>query len=84
MGVIGGRLLAFTGLERSDALTIHDITDPSNIKLVDLVVLDPTSVGADRRANLEPEGVVFIPVTNQVLISNTRSRSVSLVQISTQ
>jgi DNA-binding beta-propeller fold protein YncE len=84
VGVIGGRLLAFTGLERSDALTIHDITDPSNIKLVDLVVLDPTSVGADRRANLEPEGVVFIPVTNQVLISNTRSRSVSLVQISTQ
>ncbi|NJK64017.1 MAG: hypothetical protein HC921_16240, partial [Synechococcaceae cyanobacterium SM2_3_1] len=86
-GVIGGRTLVFTSLERSDAITIHDITTPSNIELVDTVVLitDPGSpdyvVGNDVEAQLEPEGIVFIPGTNQIVTANSGNDTVSLVQL---
>jgi DNA-binding beta-propeller fold protein YncE len=81
VGVVNGRTLAFVTLERSDAVSIHDITDPRNIRLVDLVVLNPAVAGADKRADLEPEGIEFIPQTNQIVVSNPRGESMSLINL---
>ncbi len=89
-GEINGRVLVFTSLERSDAITIHDITDPANIELVDTVVLvtDPSSpnyvVGNDQEAQLEPEGIVFIPGSNQVVTANSENDTVSLINLTVQ
>lgn len=87
VGVIAGRTLAFTVLERSDAVTIHDITDPSAIVLLDLVPLvtdpeDPDFVtGNDRSAQLEPEGIKFIPGSDQVVVSNSDNETISLINL---
>lgn len=81
IGVIGERTLAFVAIERSDAMTIHDITDPTNVQLLDTVVLNPDAVQADSEAGFEPEGIEFIPATNQVVVSNPESGAVSLVNI---
>ncbi len=81
VGVVEGRTLAFVALERSDAVSIHDVTDPTNIQLVEIVVLNPDIVAGDRAAELEPEGVVFIPASNQVVVSNPENGSMSLINL---
>ncbi len=81
VGVVNGRTLAFVSLERSDAVSIHDITDPRNVRLVDLVVLNPGVVGADKEAEFEPEGIEFIRQTNQVVVSNPEGGSMSLINL---
>lgn len=81
LGVVNGRTLAFVSLERSDAVSIHDVTDPSNIRLVDLVILNPAVVGTNTEAALEPEGIEFIPQTNQVVVSNPEGKSISLINL---
>jgi DNA-binding beta-propeller fold protein YncE len=83
VGSVGRRTLAFVSIERSDAMTIHDISDPTNIKLLDTVVLNPDVVRADKKAGFEPEGIDFIPATNQVLVSNTSNNSMSLINLKT-
>jgi DNA-binding beta-propeller fold protein YncE len=83
VGVIGGRTLAFVAIERSDAITIHDISDPSNIQLLDTVILNPQVVGSDQSADFEPEGIEFIPATNQVVVSSPEGGAMSLIQIKT-
>jgi hypothetical protein len=49
---LGGRTLAFIGLERTtrSAVAIYDITDPANASFLDLLVSDDTNV-------LRPEGL---------------------------
>ncbi|MDX2271302.1 MAG: hypothetical protein NW237_05050 [Cyanobacteriota bacterium] len=87
VGEIEGRTLAFASLERADAITIHDITDPSDIQLLDIVVLvpDPADpnyvVGNDQEAKLEPEGIKFIPSRNQVMTSNPEAGSLTLINL---
>ncbi|NJL97929.1 MAG: hypothetical protein HC924_03425 [Synechococcaceae cyanobacterium SM2_3_2] len=87
VGVILGRTLAFTVLERSDAIVIHDVTDPSTIVLLDLVplVTDPEDpdfvIGNDRSAQLEPEGIKFVPSSNQVVVSNSSNETISLINL---
>ena len=81
VGTIAGRTLAFVSIERSDAVTIHDITDPTKIQLLDTVILNPSIVGSDRAAEFEPEGIVFIPATKQVLVSNPENNSMSLINL---
>lgn len=81
VGVMGDRTLAFVALERSDAVSIHDITDPSNIQLLDTVVLNPNGVGMDTSAELEPEGIEFIPATSQVIVSNPEAGLLSLINV---
>lgn len=83
VGVINDRTLAFVALERSDAVSIHDITDPRNIRLLDLVVLNPEVVGADGEAALEPEGIEFIQQTNQIVVSNPEGSSLTLINLTT-
>lgn len=81
VGMIAGRTLAFVSIERSDAVTIHDITDPTKIQLLDTVILNPSVVGSDRAAEFEPEGIVFIPSTRQVVVSNPENNSMSLINL---
>lgn len=84
LGVIDDRLLAFVAIERSDAITIHDVTDPANIQLLDLVVLNPDSVASDEEAVLEPEGIEFIPSRNLVVVSNPEGSNMSLIRINVE
>ncbi len=81
VGEINGRAIAFVAIERSDAVTIHDVTDPTNIRLLDTVLLNPALVRADQGAELEPEGIEFIPATNQVVVSNPEGSSISLINL---
>lgn len=81
LGTINERSIAFVAIERSDAITIHDITDPANIELLDTVILNPDSVRADQEAGFEPEGIEFIPGTNQVVVSNPESGAMSLINL---
>lgn len=82
MAEVNNRIYAIAALERSDAISIHDITDPTNVQLVELVILNPATVGADSSADLEPEGIEFIASRNQVIVSNPGDGSASLVQLS--
>jgi DNA-binding beta-propeller fold protein YncE len=81
VGMMGDRTLAFVALERADAVSIHDITDPANIQLLDTVLLNPGIVMADGEAELEPEGIEFIPGSNQVVVSNPENGSMSLINL---
>ncbi|MDB9495166.1 hypothetical protein PN441_03850 [Spirulina major CS-329] len=81
VGVIGDRTLAFVAIERSDAMTIHDISDPANIQLLDTVMLNPEVVRADAEAGFEPEGIEFIAATNQVVVSNPEAGAMSLINV---
>ncbi|NJL99335.1 MAG: hypothetical protein HC924_11250 [Synechococcaceae cyanobacterium SM2_3_2] len=84
VGMIGDQVLAFVAIERSDAMSIHDITDPADIQLLDLVVLNPDSVASDEAAVLEPEGIEFIPERNLVVVSNPDAGSMSLVRLNVE
>lgn len=81
VGEAFGRLLAFVAIERSDAVTIHDITEPSSIRLLDLVVINPSVVAADVSAGAEPEGIEFIPGRNLLVVSNPEGQSVTLIEL---
>ncbi|MEN9240176.1 MAG: hypothetical protein Q6J68_05405 [Thermostichales cyanobacterium SZTDM-1c_bins_54] len=89
LGVVEGRLLAFVSLERSDAVSIFDVTRPGSMTLLDTVPLitDPTDpnyvIGNDRSARLQPEGIKFIPATHQVVVSNSAAnpRTISLINL---
>ncbi|MCF2971169.1 hypothetical protein L1047_08180 [Synechococcus sp. Nb3U1] len=84
VGVVGDRTLAFVAIERSDALTIHDVTDPNKIELLDTVLLNPSLVGQDKSAELEPEGIEVISGRNLVVVSNPEGGSLSLVRITAE
>lgn len=84
VGEVGGRVLAFVAIERSDAVTIHDVTDPSNIQLLETVILNPNVVATDTAAEFEPEGIEFISATNQVVVSNPERGAVSLINLTVQ
>jgi DNA-binding beta-propeller fold protein YncE len=81
VGVVGDRTLAFVAIERSDAMTIHDISDPANSQLLDTVILNPGVVRADAEAGFEPEGIEFIAATNQVVLSNPEAGAMSLINV---
>lgn len=84
VGAIKGRTLAFVAIERSDAVTIHDITDPTQIQLLDTVILNSSVVSSDLAAEFEPEGIVFIPSTQQVVVSNPANNSMSLINLTVE
>ncbi len=77
---LGGRTLAFIGLERTtrSAVAIYDITDPANASFLQLLVSDDTSV-------LRPEGLVafesggrfFLAVSHESTVDNIVAGSLS-------
>ncbi len=54
IGEVGGRTLAFIGLERDSGIMIYDISDPANASFVDYI--DGAALG-----NFGPEVITFIP-----------------------
>lgn len=84
LGVIEGRQIAFVSIERSDAITIHDVTEPSNIRLLSLVILGDSQPEGDlggTKAAYEPEGIEFIAGRNLVVVSNPENSTVSLIDL---
>lgn len=81
VGTVAGRTLAAVAIERSDAVTIHDVTDPRNIQLLDTVILNPGIVAADQAAELEPEGIELLSQRRQIIVSNPENGSMSLINL---
>ena len=71
-------------IERSDAITIHDVTNPRDIQLLDTVILNPGIVAGDRAAEFEPEGIELIPQRRQIVVSNPENGSMSLINPTTR
>ena len=67
LGVIGGRTLAFIGLERTTkmAVAVYDITDPANASFVDIIVsnVDRSPEGLTTFVN---GGVLYLAVSSEV------------------
>jgi hypothetical protein len=53
LGQVGGRKIAFVGMERSDAVGIYDVSNPTSPVFLQLV-----------KCGDAPEGVLFIPAAN--------------------
>ncbi|TVQ58593.1 MAG: hypothetical protein EA366_06405 [Spirulina sp. DLM2.Bin59] len=81
VGTVAGRTLAVVSIERSDAITIHDVTNPRDIQLLDTVILNPGIVAGDRAAEFEPEGIELIPQRRQIVVSNPENGSMSLINL---
>lgn len=78
---VGDRVVAAVAIERSDAVTLHDVTNPRDIQLLDTVVLNPAIVGTDQAAQFEPEGIEIIPTTRQIVVSSPEAGAMSLINL---
>jgi hypothetical protein len=95
LGKIGGRTIAFIGLERIGGIMAYDITDPHNVKFLDYINNRDFSVDAqlsDETVNplvgdLGPEGLVFISASKSpngkpmLVTGNEVSGSTTLYEI---
>ncbi|MEL7169048.1 MAG: choice-of-anchor I family protein, partial [Bacteroidota bacterium] len=71
VGQINGRLYAFVGLERTSAIAVYDITDPTAPEYVSLLQNESDTPG--ELADVAPEGLAFIsrlasPTGNPLLV----------------
>ncbi|MBC7915183.1 MAG: choice-of-anchor I family protein [Pyrinomonadaceae bacterium] len=79
---INGATYAFVTLERVGGVIVYNITDPTQVKLVDYKN-NRTSSGGD----LGPEGIIYIPATQSpdgkayIAIANEISGNISIFQI---
>lgn len=70
---IGGRTLAFIGMERTTrtAVAVYDITDPANATFLQMIVGDAGLVPPERRAEgllaFESGGKIYLAVANEAL-----------------
>lgn len=60
------------------SVSIHDVTDPEDIRLLDVLLLNP---GADASAEYEPEGIELVPGRELVVVSNPEAGVVSLIEL---
>lgn len=67
IGSIGGRTLAFIGLERTtkSAVAIYDITDPANASFVDMIVSD-LDLSPEGLSTFTMGGMLYLAVANEV------------------
>ncbi len=78
IGQIDGRTYAFVGLERANAITVFDVTDPTNVTLSQ--VLNDT-------ADVSPEGLTFISSSDSpngsplLVVSNEVSNTLRVYSI---
>lgn len=90
LGHIEGRAYAFIGLERTSAIAVYDITDPSAARPVAWATRRPsgTATSADP-GDLGPEGMTFVPAADSptgtplLIVANEVSATVTTWQIST-
>jgi DNA-binding beta-propeller fold protein YncE len=95
LGKIGGRTIAFIGLERVGGIMAYDITNPYKVKFLDYINNRDFSVDAqlpDKSVNplvgdLGPEGLVFISASKSpngkpmLVVGNEVSGSTTLYEI---
>ncbi|GAB4346874.1 MAG: hypothetical protein Fur0042_12790 [Cyanophyceae cyanobacterium] len=81
VAAVGDRVIAAVAIERSDAVTLHDVTNPRDIKLLDTVILNPAIVGTDGAAQFEPEGIEIIAATRQIVVSSPEAGAMSLINL---
>jgi len=88
LGKIGDRLYAFVGLERMAGIMVYDITNPFNVKFVDYFINRGTTEGAEISGDLAPEGMKFVPSTQNsnamLIVGNEISGSVSVWELTEQ
>lgn len=67
LGTIGGRTLAFIGLERAttSAIAVYDVTDPANASFVDMIV-SPGDLSPEGLTTFSVGGVLYLAVANEV------------------
>jgi DNA-binding beta-propeller fold protein YncE len=67
LGTIGGRTLAFIGLERTTtaAIAVYDVTDPAQATFVDLIVADG-DLSPEGLATFRMGGKLYLAVANEV------------------
>ena len=76
VGTVNGRTLAFVGLERADAITVFDISNPAAATFEDIAFDIPTDDA--------PEGLVFIPASSSpnglplLVVSNEDSQTLAV------
>ena len=67
LGSIGGRTLAFIGLERTttSAIAVYDVTDPANASFVDMIV-GAGDLSPEGLTTFTAGGVLYLAVANEV------------------
>lgn len=67
IGSIGGRTLAFIGLERAttSAIAVYDITDPANASFVDMIV-GAGDLSPEGLSTFTIDGILYLAVANEV------------------
>lgn len=88
-GVVGGRMLAFVGLERTGGVAVLDVSTPASPALTDYARYgDPAQpAGSGLAGDLAPEGLLFIPAAQSpsgralLVASHEGSGSVTLYTV---
>lgn len=84
---IGGRQIAFIGLERVSGVMIYDITDPSSPLFIDYINDRDFTVDPDESSDVGPEGFAFVPAADSpnghalLLVASEVSGSLTAYQI---
>lgn len=85
LGRVGEKTYAFVGLERMGGIMVYDVTNPFDVKFADYFYNRGTVEGEKVSGDLAPEGMKFIPATNntaaRLLVGNEVSGSVAVWEI---
>ena len=91
LGTVGGRDIAFVGLERSSAIVAVDVTDPRSARIAGWAANRDESGDpeAGTAGDLGPEGIHFIPASQSpnrqplLLVGNEVSGTTTVWQVGT-
>ena len=85
IGEVDGQTLAFIGLERMSGILVYNISNPFNVSFVDYFHNRGSVEDADITGDLAPEGMKFIPATDDkpamLIVGNEISGSIAVWQI---
>ncbi len=85
IGEVDGQILAFIGLERMSGILVYNISNPFNVSFVDYFHNRGAVEDADITGDLAPEGMKFVPATDDkpamLIVGNEISGSIAVWQI---
>ena len=85
IGEVDGQTLAFIGLERMSGILVYNISNPFNVSFVDYFHNRGSVEDADITGDLAPEGMKFVPATDDkpamLIVGNEISGSIAVWQI---